>query len=337
MTLAAAIILPLLWFLSDYNVYVFTLAILYAMPATGLTLFMGYTGQLSIGHAAFYGIGGYVAANLTKAGVPFLAALLIAALASGAVGFIIGLITLRLRGFALAMATLALGLVAFQIFKNFNAFTGGVSGLGQIPPASVAGLQITSNTGYYYLSLTILLLVILTTTALVNSPTGRSMRAIAANELAAQSLGVNTYFVKTSVFALSTAFTGLAGGLYAHLIRFITPDDFNLIFSILFLTMAIVGGLQSVVGGLVGSVVITLTAEELRTFPELQPILYGSLLILLVLFMPYGVAGVIPRLRNRLVRFMASRGDPGEKEIPASDDSQVGEAREGSKRGVEPS
>jgi branched-chain amino acid transport system permease protein len=337
LALAGALLLPWLWFLSDYNIYVFTLAALYAMPATGLTLFMGYTGQLSIGHAAFYGIGAYVAANLTKAGLPFLAALVVAALASGLVGFALGLVALRLRGFALAMTTLALGLVSFQVFKNFTALTGGVSGLGQIPAPVVVGIQIASNTGYYYLALGILLLVLVISAALVQSPTGRSMRAIAANELASQSLGINTFFIKTAVFALSASFAGLAGGIYAHLIRYISPDDFGLIFSILFLTMAIVGGLRSVVGGLVGSLVITLAAEELRTFPELQPILYGGLLILLVLFMPYGVAGAAARLRDRLARWRESRREDHEQPIASPEQPQSLEEQDPTRTRAEPS
>lgn len=295
-----ALILPMFSFLNDYNVYVLTLAIIYALPATGLTLFMGYTGQLSIGHAAFYGIGAYVAANLTKLGTPFLLALLLSALITGIIGLALGLITLRLRGFSLAMSTLALGLISYQIFKNFNAFTGGVSGLGQIPAPSVFGILIDSKLAQYYLALSVLLLVMFIATSLVRSPTGRAMRAIADNELASQSLGINTYFIKSVVFGLSAAFTGAAGGIYAHIIRYIAPDNFNLIFSILFLTMAIVGGLGSITGGLVGAFVITLSSEELRSIPELQPIFYGSLLIILVLFMPYGVTGALKRLKERL-------------------------------------
>jgi len=296
-----AIIFPWFWFLNDYNIYILTLAIIYALPATGLTLFMGYTGQLSIGHAAFYGIGAYVAANLTILGTPFLLALLLSALITGLIGLALGSITLRLRGFSLAMSTLALGLISYQIFKNFTSFTGGVSGLGQIPAPSVMGLLIDSKLSNYYLALAVLFLVMVVSTFLVRSPTGRAMRAIAANELASQALGINTYFIKSVVFALSAAFTGVAGGIYAHTIRFIAPDNFSLIFSILFLTMAIVGGLGSITGGLVGSVVITLSSEGLRSFPELQPIFYGSLLIILVLFMPYGVTGAFNRLREKLL------------------------------------
>ncbi len=328
--LGLAILAPHLAFISDYNLYVLTLAAIYALPATGLTLFMGYTGQLSIGHAAFYGIGAYTAANLTKGGVPFLLALFIAMLVSGAVGFVLGLIALRLRGFALAMATLALGLVSFQIFKNFDIFTGGVSGLGRIPAPSVASIPINSSAAYYYLSLSTLLIVILISVSLVRSPTGRAMRAIANNELASQSLGINTYFVKTSVFALSAGFTGIAGGLYAHLIRYISPDDFSLIFSILFLTMAIVGGLRSVYGGVVGSLAITLAAEELRTLPQLQPILYGSLLILLVLFMPYGIVGAAGILRDRLAQQWRARRRPPAMAVLGADPSRQAANDQGS-------
>ncbi len=128
---------------------------------------------------------------------------------------------------------------------------------------------------------------------LVHSPTGRAMRAIAANELAAQSIGVNAYVIKTAIFTLAAAFAGLAGGLYAHLARFVAPEDFSLLFSILFITMAIVGGLRSVAGGIVGAAVVTVAAEELRAFPAAQPILYGIVLMVLGRFMPNGVAGSV--------------------------------------------
>jgi branched-chain amino acid transport system permease protein len=133
------------------------------------------------------------------------------------------------------------------------------------------------------------------------------MRAISTNELAAQSVGINTYWIKIHVFALSALYAGIAGALYAHLIRYITPDDFSFVYSVLFLTMAIVGGLGHVFGGLIGAVVATLAAEELRALPQWQPILFGGVLIVIVMFMPYGLAGAIERLngfvRDRLTRW----------------------------------
>ena len=295
---AILIVLPLSGLLGRYALYVMTLVAIYGCVATGLTLFMGYTGQLSIGQATFYGIGGYTAANLTKLGTPFLLALLLAAVASAACGYIVGYVALRLRGFYLAATTLAVGLIAYQVFKNFEAFTGGVSGLGKIPAPMIGPINMATPIAYFYLCATTLGLVMLVSAALVRSPAGRAMRAISTNELAAQSVGINTYWIKIHVFALSALYAGIAGGLYAHLIRYITPDDFSFVYSVLFLTMAIVGGLGHVFGGLIGAVVATLAAEELRAFPQWQPILFGGVLILIVMFMPYGLAGAIARLHN---------------------------------------
>ena len=295
---AVLIVLPLSGLLGRYALYVMTLVAIYGCVVTGLTLFMGYTGQLSIGHATFYGIGGYTAANLTKVGTPFPLALLLAALASGACGYIVGYVALRLRGFYLAATTLAVGLIAYQVFKNFEAFTGGVSGLGKIPAPTIGPINIAMPAAYFYFCTAMLVLIMLASAALVRSPAGRAIRAISTNELAAQSVGVNTYWVKIHVFALSALYAGIAGGLYAHLIRYITPDDFSFVYSVLFLTMAIVGGLGHVFGGLIGAIVATLAAEELRAFPQLQPILFGGVLILIVMFMPYGLAGAIERLHG---------------------------------------
>jgi branched-chain amino acid transport system permease protein len=303
---AVLIVLPLSGLLGHYALYVMTLITIYGCVVTGLTLFMGYTGQLSIGQAAFYGIGGYTAANLTKLHTPFPLALLLAALASGACGYIVGYVALRLRGFYLAVTTLAVGLIAYQVFKNFDAFTGGVSGLGRIPAPTIGPINIATPAAYFYFCATMLLLVMVSAAALVRSPAGRAMRAISTNELAAQSVGINTYWVKIHVFALSALYAGIAGSLYAHLIRYITPDDFSFVYSVLFLTMAIVGGLGHVFGGLIGAVVATLAAEELRAFPKLQPILFGGVLMVIVMFMPFGLAGAIERLQDfacgRIVR-----------------------------------
>jgi branched-chain amino acid transport system permease protein len=297
-----AALLPVSGLLGRYGLYLMTLIAIYGIAATGLTLFMGYTGQLSIGQAAFYGIGAYAAADLTKAGLAFPLALLAGAMAAGLCGLAIGLVALRLRGFYLAVITLAAGLIGFQLFKNVDTLTGGVSGLGRIPSPALWGIRIGDPLSYCYLSLVLLLAVLLVASALVRSPSGRAMQAIAANELAARSIGIDSFRVKTVIFVLAAGFTGLAGGLYAHLVRFISPDDFTLALSIQFLTMAIIGGLNSVLGGLVGAVIVTLVAEQLRSFPALQPILFGVALLVVVAVMPTGVVGAVGRLAARWPR-----------------------------------
>lgn len=293
--------LPHLGLFGDYGVYVLTLATIYAITATGLTLFMGYAGQLSLGQAAFYGIGAYAAANVTKLGFPFLLALLIGAVASAAFALIVGIAALRLRGFYLAVSTLAIGLIAYEIFKNFESVTGGASGFTRIPVPTIGGLALASPASFYYFCLLMLVGTIAASVAMVRSPVGGMMQAIAANELGAQSVGIDTYFIKTAIFTLAGAYAGLSGGLFAHLNRYISPDDFGLILSISFLTMATLGGLSSVGGGVIGAAIVTITAESLRRFPDAQPILYGAALIVLVRFLPTGIVGLIKRVSRRAV------------------------------------
>jgi branched-chain amino acid transport system permease protein len=289
--------------LGFYGLYVLTLVEVFGVTATGLTLFMGYAGQLSIGHAAFFGLGAYGAANLSKLGVPLPLALTGGALAASLLGYGVGFVALRLRGFYLAVVTLAVGLIATQVFKNFDAFTGGVSGMGGIPRATLGALRLDAPGPYFLATTFVLLAVMALSWAIVNSPTGRVMRAIAANELAALSVGVDTRAIKIHVFALSTFYAGLAGGLYANLIHFITPDHFGFGLSVQLLTMAIVGGQRNVFGGLIGAALIVLAGEQLRSVPQWQPILYGLLLIGAAMFMPGGLAGLPAMAREASMRW----------------------------------
>jgi branched-chain amino acid transport system permease protein len=174
-----------------------------------------------------------------------------------------------------------------------------VGGLGRIPTIAFGPFKIDTPMAFLSLSIVILIAVLATSTAIVLSPTGRAMRAIASNELAARSIGIGAYGIKTIVFTLAAFFAGIAGSLYAHLSRFIAPDDFGFMLSIVFLTMTIVGGLGNILGGLVGAVLVTLVAEHFRAFPQWQPILHGSAMVLVVLFMPYGICGGIQRLVER--------------------------------------
>ncbi len=292
-------LLPCTGIIGDYGVYLLTLSLIYAIATTGLILFIGYTGQLSLGHAAFFGIGAYTAANATKHGLPFLIALLIGCCVAGIVASILGFAALRLRGFYLAVTTLAFGLIAYQVFGNIEPLTGGVSGLGGIPGAHIGPIAIDGGIRFYVMGALFLTLSIGAALALVRSPAGSMMRAIAGNELAAQSVGINTYLIKTVIFALAGAYAGLSGGLFAHLNRYVAPDDFGLVLSISFLVMATLGGLRSVFGGIVGALLATIAIDALRTVPKAQPIIFGLALILLVRFLPFGVVGLITDLQNR--------------------------------------
>ncbi|MCC7104087.1 MAG: branched-chain amino acid ABC transporter permease [Chloroflexi bacterium] len=293
-----------------YLTYILTLAGINVIVVAGLTLFIGYTGQLSLGHAAFYGMGAYCSALLTKQDVPFPVALAAAGLLGGLAGLLVGFPALRLRGFYLAMATLAFGLIAYQLFKNLEGITGGVSGMTRIPSASLGPVSFANPALYYYVVLAVLGVGLLVVAALALSPTGRVFRAIAGQELAAMSLGIDTYRLKTISFSISAVFAGAAGSLHAHLHRFVSPDDFTFFPSVMFLTMAILGGFGNVLGGSLAAVLITLASEQLRAFGRAQPLFFGLGLILLVVFLPQGlmsIGGRYASLRSRWGSWRAER------------------------------
>jgi ABC-type branched-subunit amino acid transport system ATPase component/ABC-type branched-subunit amino acid transport system permease subunit len=291
--LITLVLLPCTGVLGEYNVYLLALAIIYAITATGLILFVGYTGQLSLGQAAFFGIGAYSAANASRHGTPLLLALALGSATAALAACLLGFAALRLRGFYLAVTTLAFGLIAYQVFGNLEHLTGGVSGLGHIPTAHVGSLPIKTPLGLYLLNLIALMISIAVALALVKSPAGSMMRAISGSELAAQSVGINAYLVKTTVFGIAGAYAGLSGGLFAHLNRYIAPDDFGLILSISFLVMATLGGLRSIFGGILGALAVTFAIDAMRVVSKAEPILFGLALLLLVRYLPSGIAGVM--------------------------------------------
>jgi ABC-type branched-subunit amino acid transport system ATPase component/ABC-type branched-subunit amino acid transport system permease subunit len=297
-------LLPCTGVIGEYNVYLLALAFIYAITATGLILFVGYTGQLSLGQAAFFGIGAYSAANATRQGAPLLIAVILGSAVAALAAFLLGFAALRLRGFYLAVTTLAFGLIAYQVFGNLEHLTGGVSGLGHIPMAHLGSLAIKTPLAFYLLNLIALAVSTVGALALVKSPAGSMMRAISGSELAAQSVGINAYLVKTTVFAIAGAYAGFSGGLFAHLNRYIAPDDFGLILSISFLVMATLGGLQSVFGGILGALAVTFAVDAMRVVPKAEPILFGLALLLLVRYLPSGIAGVL--IKPSLARPLSS-------------------------------
>lgn len=243
------VLLVLPWTMNPFRVRIFTLWGIYAIATTGLTLFTGFTGQISLGQAAFFGIGAYSSAILAKAGVPFPLALCAAGVITALCGMIIGFPTLRARTFYLAMITLAFGLSMTIIFKNWTGLTGGVSGIGGIPAASVGPLVLGGFISYYYLVWVVVAIVLFFSHRLGRSYIGLIFRGISDNELAAESLTVNAYMYRLLSFIICTFLAGIAGSLYAHLDRVISPESFTSEESIVFLAMAVIGGLRSTYGG----------------------------------------------------------------------------------------
>lgn len=305
-------LLPLI--LESYAVYVANYLAVSVIVALGMNILVGYTGQVSIGHAGFLAIGAYSTALLTlHLNLPFPAALLAAGFIAAGFGFILGLPALRLEGPYLAIATLGFGLAVIQIIGRWPFF-GGRMGL-TVPPMRLGPLELSGDREMYCVIATTAVVLALMARNLVKTRVGRAFQAIRDSNIAAQTLGINLAYYKTLSFAISAFYVGVAGGLMAFLTGFINPDQFNLILSILFLAMVVVGGVGSILGSILGALVVgfmNLRMDALPELPLLGPllvflsenfltlsglpsaawILMGLALILIVVFEPQGLYGL---------------------------------------------
>lgn len=283
----AAAALPLV--VPGYFLYILTLGAIWAVAAVGLNLLTGYAGQISIGHAGFMGIGAYASALLTlKQGWSFWMAGPVAALAAGAVGWVLGVPALRLSGPYLAIATLGFGTAVSQILVKWEPITGGYMGLK--PPRPAFGpWTLAGDVPLYYLTVTILVVTTAFAVNLVRSPVGRAFVALRDSEAAAQASGINLARYKTLAFAISALYAGAAGSLYAHVVGFISPFDFNLFVSIFLLSVIVIGGLASVPGSIVGALALTVGLQVLSSVRDLRQVVYGLALVLMVIFLPGGL------------------------------------------------
>ncbi len=256
----------------------------------GLNLLIGFAGQISLGHAAFYGLGSYFSGILTvNYGFSVWPAMLVGMLATGAVAYLIGYPSLKLKGHYLVMATLGFGMIINILMGELEQFTGGHDGLIGIPPLAIGGLIFDNDMKNFYLIWSFVLFFMLATRNLLNSRVGRALRAIHGSEIAANSLGVNTADYKVKVFVLSAMFASVAGSLYAHYITFISPSTYDFYYSIQVVTMVIVGGMGSLWGSLFGAGVLTFISEALHIAKQYHIIAYGLFLCLVLIFLPEGI------------------------------------------------
>jgi branched-chain amino acid transport system permease protein len=278
---------------TDYLLRVGNVALVYAILTLGLNFTVGWTGQVSLGHAGFWGIGAYTTAILTAklaAWSPWAAMALGTALA-GLTGVLLGLPTLRIKGHYLALATIGFAEVVQLVFNNWRPVTGGADGVPGIPVLSIGPFPFDTERRVYYLLLVAVVLLTVAALRLRDSGFGRAFMAVRDNELAADVAGVPTTAVKTLAFALGAAYAGLAGSLYAHMLRYVSPDVFGFEQSLLILSMLVIGGLGSVAGALVGAVIGVAVPELLRIFGVYYMAIYALLVILVIIFMPMGVVG----------------------------------------------
>jgi branched-chain amino acid transport system permease protein len=256
----------------------------------GLNLLIGFAGQISLGHAAFYGLGSYFSGILTvNYGFPLWPAMVVGMMATGAVAYLIGYPSLKLRGHYLVMATLGFGIIINILMGELEQFTGGHDGLMGIPPLAIGGWVFDTDLKNFYLIWSFVFLSMLAARNLLNSRVGRALRAISGSEVAANSLGVNTADYKVKIFVLSAMFASISGSLYAHYITFISPSSYDFYYSIQVVTMVIVGGMGSLWGSLLGAGVLTCISEALHVAKQYHIIAYGVFLCLVLVFLPEGV------------------------------------------------
>jgi branched-chain amino acid transport system permease protein len=291
--------LPLLASDQPYVLHIIALACLYAIPAIGLNVMLGYTGLVSLGHMAFAGIGAYTAAVLmVDAKLGFWWALIAATLAAGAAGFAGGAICLRFRSHFFMIVTLAFGLLLHSVMNNWDAVTRGAAGFPGIPrPAPLAIGDWTHSfgplAGFYRLALTGVLVAFVLQWAIVRSEFGRVLVAIRQDEKLAAFKGANTMLYKTTVFAIGSAIAGFGGVLFVSFLRAASPDAFTLAESINMVLIVIIGGAGYLAGPLIGALVYIGVPEYLRAAAELRLVLFGVLLVLITLFAPQGLAGLM--------------------------------------------
>jgi branched-chain amino acid transport system permease protein len=319
--LAAVAVVP--WLLpNQYLVHVVVLAGLYVILAVGLNLVMGYANQVSLGHAGFYGLGAYVSAVLSvRYGLSPWLGMPIAAVATGALAYVVGIPTLRLTSYYLGMATLGIGVVLQLAFVQLHGITGGSSGLAGILPWDLGPLRFTTSTQHYLLVWVVAGAALWVARNLVNSRVGRVLRALGESEVAAEAMGVDTAAEKRRVFVLSAMYASVAGSLYAHYITVISPEIYSFLFSVVLVLMVAIGGIGLYWGAVVGAVLLTILPEALRKFGDWEVPLYGLALIVVILFLPRGIAGLFARKRPRAPEGDARAATPTAPPAPLASSS----------------
>jgi len=284
------ILLPLLFPENYYVTVIGVSAWIHVILAVGLNLFMGYAGQISLGHAAFFGLGAYTSAILTTRYQvdPWLAILAGLTLVF-IVANVIARPILRLKGHYLAMATLGFGIIVHIFLVQTDTLTGGPDGLSNIPQLSLFGWVIDSDLKWYAVMGFVMLMTILASLNIIVSRAGRALKAVHGSEIAAEMMGIDTARVKAHIFVFSALIASLTGSLFAHQQAFVSPDSFSFFFSIELVTMVVLGGLASTFGSVFGAIVLTYLPEFLMVFEDFEVMIYGAILMTIMIFLPKGL------------------------------------------------
>jgi len=294
---------------SDYLLNLCDLAGIYAIAVMGLGILLGFAGQMSLGQAAFFGIGAYASGWLTtQHGWPVWPSMLCAVLLSALIGLAVGYPCLRLSGHYLALATIGFGIITQLVLINWKDVTNGPDGMTGIPAPAIGRFTLDSYGSYFYLVLVMVLVCAYVAWRIKTTRVGRALEAIRENELAARATGIDATRYKVTAFVIAGAYAGLAGSLLAHSIKFISPDSYSFDQSVVFLVMLIVGGSSSIGGAILGAVLLTFLPEVLRPLKSSYIMVYGAAVILMIIFMPKGLAGLIEATRPS-VTLSLSKGD----------------------------
>ncbi|WP_398472243.1 ATP-binding cassette domain-containing protein [Tardiphaga sp.] len=295
---------------NDYLMRLVNVGIIYAILAVSLNFVLGYAGQISLGHAGFFGIGAYTAGILTHTGPGYMfwPVFVLAGGMAGLAGLIIGVPALRLKGHYLAFGTLGFGEIIRIILFNWQEVTHGGDGIAAIPAPSVFGFQFDNDQKYFYLSLAFLLLVLLLARRTETSKYGRSFAALRDAEMAAGTTGVNVTRIKILAFVISSVIAGCAGSLYAHLVGFISPDAFTFEVTAQVLSMVLLGGMGTTFGPVLGAAFITMLPEMLRISKEYYQVIYGAGVAFAVVFLPQGILGFLSRRKAVKVPQLGENG-----------------------------
>ncbi len=292
-SMAILILLPLALAPLPYLMRTVTIIILYIVLALSLNIVLGFAGQLSIGHAAFYAVGAYTTALLTvNLHVNFFIAMVASALVAGVFGLVLGIPTLRLKGDYLAITTIGFCEILRLVLINWIELTRGPAGIPGIPSPSLFGLKLGSSSSYYYLILIIAFLTVVLSQRLLDSRLGRGMIAVRDDEIAAEAMGVNPTVLKIMAFVLGSMIAGVAGSFFASFIHYVNPDNFNYMESVVILTMVVLGGVGSIPGVITGAVILAALPELLRDIASYRYAIYGLLLIIMMIARPKGIVSM---------------------------------------------
>ncbi len=304
--LAAAGLLVLPLYLKGYGVYLLSYWLVFVIATMGLNLTVGYAGQKSLGHAAFFGIGAYTVAIAMKAGISFWLGLPAAALICFVVGLILGFPALRVQTIYLAFATLGFNTAVWLLMRNEEWLTGGTFGINNIARPQLGGISLDGNLAYYYFVLAVALLMALLLGGLLRSPWGKAFTALRDNPIRAESLGVDTRSYTLLSFAIGAVYAGIAGALFASLVQFIEPAPFTVGASIMMYLMVVVGGPGYFFGPMLGAAVGVLLPEWLRFAQAWYLFVFGAAVVLLMIWLPDGLLSMPDRLRAKRLARQAS-------------------------------